>query len=220
MLNRRELIGTTWGAGAAVAAAASSGHPTVSGAVSHRPLDPVNPDILFGSTSSLWGGQHDIEWAIKRIAWLGLQGIEPYAQQIEKYRSNPRPLKKLFDEAGITLIDVSNGAQGQSTNFIDPDQIPKTIADHVAFARDFLQPFGATLWKCNMGARPTGGPSDDQLKRLANTLNEIGRQTIAMGIRLARIRISGAPWSANPKCAASWSSPIPSTCGSPPTPGI
>ena len=185
MLHRREFIGATLGAGAAVAAASVVGPSTVSGAVAHRPLDPVNPDILFGSTSSLWGGQHDIEWAIKRIAWLGLQGIEPYAQQIEKYRSDPRPLKKLFDEAGLTLIDVSNGAQGQSTNFIDPDQIPKTIADHVAFARDFLQPFGATLWKCNMGARPAGGPSDDQLKRLANTLNEIGRQTIAMGIRLA-----------------------------------
>jgi hypothetical protein len=36
-----------------------------------------------------------------------------------------------------------------------------------------------------MGSRPAGGPSDDQLKRLANTLNEIGRQTITMGIRLA-----------------------------------
>jgi inosose dehydratase len=36
-----------------------------------------------------------------------------------------------------------------------------------------------------MGRRPPGGPSDDQLKRLANTLNEIGRQTIEMGIRLA-----------------------------------
>jgi inosose dehydratase len=36
-----------------------------------------------------------------------------------------------------------------------------------------------------MGQRPPGGPSDDQLKRLADTLNEIGRQTIAMGIRLA-----------------------------------
>ena len=93
--------------------------------------------------------------------------------------------QKLFDDAGLTIIDVSNGAKGQSTNFIDPDQIPKTIGTHVAFARDFLQPFGCTLWKCNMGARPAGGPSDDQLKRLSNTLNEIGRQTIAMGIRMA-----------------------------------
>lgn len=94
-------------------------------------------------------------------------------------------LKKLFDRAGITLIDVSNGAQGQSTNFIDSDQIPRTIADHVAFARDFLQVFTCDVWKCNVGVRPPGGPSDDQLKRLADTLNEIGRQTIAMGIRLA-----------------------------------
>ena len=185
MLNRREFIGASLGVGAAAAAATFIGPSHAWGAVAHRPLDPVNPDILFGSTSSLWGQQHDIEWAIKRIAALGLQGIEPYANQIEKYRSNPRPLKKLFDDAGLTLIDVSNGAQGQSTNFIDPDRIPKTIADHVAFARDFLQPFGVNVWKCNMGARPPGGPSDDQLKRLANTLNEIGRQTIAMGIRMA-----------------------------------
>src|SRR5262245_8666805 len=113
MLNRREFVGATVGAGAAVAAASVVRPATVWGAVAHRPLDPVNPDILFGSTSSLWSQQHDIEWAIKRIAWLGLQGIEPYPQQIEKYRSDPRPLKKLFDEAGITLIDVSNGAQGQ-----------------------------------------------------------------------------------------------------------
>ena len=43
---------------------------------------------------------------------------------------------------------------------------------------------GCTL-EDQYGRRPPGGPSDDQLKRLANTLNEIGRQTIAMGIRLA-----------------------------------
>ena len=36
-----------------------------------------------------------------------------------------------------------------------------------------------------MGARPAGGPSDEQLKRLANTLNELGSKTIAMGVRLA-----------------------------------
>jgi len=184
-LGRREFMSQTLALGGMAAAASVVGSSSVRAAVSHRSLDPVNPDMLFGSTSSLWSNQHDIEWAIKRIAALGLQGIEPYANQIEKYRSNPLPLKKLFDEAGVTMIDVSNGARGQSTNFIDPDQIPRTIADHVAFARDFLQPFGATHWKCNMGTRPAGGPSDDQLKRLAHTLNEIGRQTLAMGIKLA-----------------------------------
>jgi inosose dehydratase len=148
-------------------------------------LDPANPDIRYGSTSSLWDQRHPIEWAIRRMAALGMQGIEPYARQIEAHRSNPLALKRLFDAAGVKMVDVSNGAKGQSTNFIDPDQTRKTIADHVAFARDFLQPFGCDLWKCNMGARPAQPTTDDQLRRLADTLNEIGRQTIAMGIRLA-----------------------------------
>ena len=152
---------------------------------SHKSLDPENPDILYGSTSSLWDARHSIEWGIKRIAALGLQGIEPYAKQIEQHRSNPLALKEKFTAANVTLIDVSNGAKGQSTNFIDPEKTEKTIEDHVAFARDFLQPFGCDLWKCNMGARPIGGTTEEQLKTLADTLNEIGRQTIDMGIRLA-----------------------------------
>src|SRR5437764_11367138 len=64
------------------------------GAASHRSLDPVNPDILFGTTSSMWRPQHDTVWAVKRVAALGLQGIELYADGIEKYRKNPLELKK------------------------------------------------------------------------------------------------------------------------------
>jgi inosose dehydratase len=184
-LKRREFLSSAIAWSGLTAAAGVVGPTKAWGAASRRSLDPVNPDILFGSTSSIWGRQHDIVWAVKRIAALGLQGIEPYGDAIEKYRKNPMELKKIFDEAGITFIDASNGEMGQSTNFIDPGEIPKTIADHVAFARDLLQPLGSDHWKVNMGRRPPGGPSDDQLKRLANTLNEIGRQTIAMGIRLA-----------------------------------
>ena len=184
-LRRREFLSSAIAWSGLTAAAGVVGPTKAWGAASRRSLDPVNPDILFGTTSSIWGRQHDIIWAVKRIAALGLQGVEPYGDAIEKYRKNPMELKKIFDEAGITFIDASNGEMGQSTNFIDPGEIPKTIADHVAFARDFLQPLGSDHWKVNMGRRPPGGPTDDQLKRLANTLNEIGRQTIAMGIRLA-----------------------------------
>ncbi len=127
----------------------------------------MNPDILFGTTSSMWGGAgvgakqtHDTPWAIKRIAEVGLQGIEFYGDGIEQYRANPMELQKLLDQAGISFIDVSNGEKGQSTNFIDPAEIPKTMADHVAFCRDFLQPLGCDHWKINMGQRPVGGPSE------------------------------------------------------------
>lgn len=184
-LKRREFVSSAIGV-AAIAAAGSLLNPAAAnGAIAHKSLDPVNPDILFGSTSSLWSARHDIVWGIKRIKALGLQGIEPYAAQIESYRKDPLELKKIFDDHGITMIDVSNGARGQSTNFIDPEAIPKTIADHVAFTRDFLVPFECGHYKVNMGQRPEGGPTDDQLKRLADTLNELGRQTIAMGVKLA-----------------------------------
>ena len=174
-LNRRGFMASALGALAASELRAAS----------HRPLDPVNPGILYGTTSSIWGKQHDLAWGVKRVAALGLQGIESYGDGIERYRKNPLELKKIFDEAGLTFIDASNGEVGQSTDFIDPEKIPKTIADHVAFARDFLQPLACDHWKINMGRRPPGGPSDEQLKRLADTLNELGRKTIAMGIRLA-----------------------------------
>ena len=127
--------------------------------------------------------------------------IEPYGNQIEKYRSNPMALERLFDAAGIAFIDASNGEADQSTDFITSDRIPKTIADHVAFARDFLQPLSASHWKCHMGARPPSGPSDDQLKRLADTLDEIGRQTLAMGSEWLLTLISGDRWNASTRCA-------------------
>jgi sugar phosphate isomerase/epimerase len=184
-LKRRDFISSALAFSGITAAARIVWPSHASGAVTHKSLDPIDPDILYGTTSSIWGKQHDLAWAIKRVAALGLQGIEPYGDNIEQYRKNPLELKKLFDDAGITFIDASNGEKGQSTNFIDPDQIPKTIADHVSFARDFLQPLGADHWKVNMGRRPDGGPTDEQLKRLADTLNRIGRQTIEMGIRLA-----------------------------------
>ncbi|MCX7280738.1 MAG: sugar phosphate isomerase/epimerase, partial [Alphaproteobacteria bacterium] len=82
-------------------------------------------------------------------------------------------------------IGASNGEKGQSTNFIDADQVPKTMADHIAFCRDFLQPLGCDHWKINMGQRPAGGPSEEQLKRLAENLNQLGEKTIAMGVRLS-----------------------------------
>ena len=189
-LQRRHFMTSTIAAG--VAAAMPQSAWAARKKIRHKPLDPVNPDILFGTTSSIWGGAgigakqtHDTPWAIKRVAEVGLQGIEFYGDGIEQYRANPMELQKLMDAAGLTFIGASNGEKGQSTNFIDVDQIPKTMADHIAFCRDFLQPLGCDHWKINMGQRPAGGPSEEQLKRLADTLNELGAKTIAMGVRLS-----------------------------------
>ena len=74
-----------------------------------------------------------------------------------------------------------------STNFIETSATPQTIMDHVAFARDFILPIsGPTAFKFNMGRRPADNiMTDNHLKVLADTLNEIGRQTIVFGIKAA-----------------------------------
>jgi inosose dehydratase len=148
-----------------------------------RGLDPVNPDIKFGAAGYIWGV--DIPGAVADVKRLGLQGLEPYRQHLGRYEANPAELKAMYDAAGIAMPTCSNGGPGQSTNFIDPAQTDKTIADHVKFAREFLLPFNVSVFKINVGARPEGGPNDDQLKTMAKTLNELGRQTAAMGVRLA-----------------------------------
>ena len=60
-LDRRDFLSYALAVGGLTAAAGVARPATVWGAPSRRPLDPVNPDILYGSTSSLWGALHDIE---------------------------------------------------------------------------------------------------------------------------------------------------------------
>lgn len=122
---------------------------------------------------------------IALIAELGFPGIEPYRGWLMNYVAKPQELKAVLDQYGVTLCTCSNGGPGQATEFIDPAGRKQTIADHVAFARDFLSVFGCTHFKINMGTRPVGGTSEADLQSLAVTLNELGRQTAELGIRLA-----------------------------------
>src|SRR5215468_10305479 len=98
-VNRRKFISSAIALSAMSAVPGIAAPAGTASAIKHKPLDPVNPDILYGTTSSIWGNQHDIVWAVRRIAALGLQGIEPYGNNIEKYRKNPMELKKIFDDA-------------------------------------------------------------------------------------------------------------------------
>jgi sugar phosphate isomerase/epimerase len=188
--NRREFI----------ASGLALGSSYVWGA-SPKSLDPVDPNMRFGITGALWGDwpngnlrmSTDMQQIVSDTARFGLQGIEPYARQLGDFESRPLALKQLCEASGISLIDVGDlppshlrTKAGSNPNpWISPEGNAELIAAMVNFAHDFLAPCGCDHWKTNMGSRPEGGPSDDQLKTLANTLNEIGRQTIAFGVRLA-----------------------------------
>jgi sugar phosphate isomerase/epimerase len=168
----------------------------VAGATALKPLDPGDPNLRFGITGALWGDWQngglrmstDMQHIITMTARYGLQGIEPYSRQIGDFLDKPLSLKQMCEAAGIELIDVGDAPPIPGTHpesWITRDGNPELIAGMVAFARDFLAPCGCNHWKTNMGVRPAGGITDEHLKQLAHTLNEIGRQTIKVGVRLA-----------------------------------
>jgi inosose dehydratase len=129
--------------------------------------------------------QHEVEQGIAMLGAYGLHGIEPFRNHVMPYLDRPEAMKDLLDAAGIELVTCSNGGPGMATNFIDPTQTRQTIDDHVAFARDFIRPLGSTVYKINVGRRPEGGPTDQHLVTMAETLNELGRRTADLGLMLA-----------------------------------
>jgi inosose dehydratase len=130
----------------------------------------------------------DIEEAIKVGSRLGFPGVEPFRHNILNYLDRPLALKKIMDAHNIRMVTCSNGGGGNfTTNFYDPALIDKSVTDHIAFARTFIKPFGyCKHFKINMGPRPPGyDTNDEQIKRCADAMNRIGRETIKDGLKLA-----------------------------------
>jgi len=123
--------------------------------------------------------------SVELIAKHGLPGVEPYRGGLTAWLDQPQALKDLLDQHGIRLITASNGGPGQSVEFIDPTKRAETVADHVAFCRHFLKVFGCTHFKINMGSRPEGGTTPADIKAIAETVTEIGRRTLEMGVVIA-----------------------------------
>jgi len=200
LLSRREFVSSALALSGTAVTASMLGASNAWGAAP-KSLDPIDPYIRFGITGALWGDwpngnlrmSTDMQQIISDTARFGLQGIEPYSGQVVQFLGKPLALRQMCNAAGITLIDVGDlprarpaaAGRGGPNPWINAEGNAELIADMVNFARDFLAPCGCDHWKTNMGSRPEGGPSDDQLKTLANTLNEIGRQTIALKVRLA-----------------------------------
>jgi inosose dehydratase len=186
-MGRRDFLGSV-----AVLASATGagllGTANAARAVESSNWSAPQPDIRFRFSAPAVAWNENIEEAIKVASRLGFPGLEPSRQNVIHYLDKPLVLRKLFDDAGVTMVTCSNaGAPDFSVNFFDPAKSAQTVKDHVAFARDFIRMFGyCDHFKMNMGSRPPGGETgDEHIKVAAAALNEIGRQTQAIGIRLA-----------------------------------
>ena len=148
---------------------------------------PIPPSLATGPHFAVGGAIFGDLQAdhIAQIANQGFPGIEPYRGLTMQWIDRPNSLKDVLDRHGVTMVTCSNGGPGQSTNFIDPTKRQQTIDDHLAFARDFLTVFGCRHFKINMGARPHEATTDQELREIAATIDDLAKRTFDIGITLA-----------------------------------
>ena len=192
---------------AAAAVAASGMHTTqplgqnhqAQAAGSGESRHPVRHHQLHLGRGRAWAPKKRATRPGRSSAWRksGCRALNSMATASSNIAPIPKELQKLMDAAGITFIGASNGEQGQSTNFIDVDQIPKTHGrpcrllprlPAAAGQRSLEDQYGCSVrW-----AAPATSSSSD----LSEHLERIGQprpSRWACGWR--RIRISGVRWS-------------------------
>ena len=196
MLNRRHFIVSST-ALAATSPAFASG------------LDPRDKDISFGTTGAIYGvwkngdmvKSKSMRMMLMDIKHYGLEGFEPYSDQAAPWYDKPQALKKLAQEIGVQIACVGDLP-------VRPGSAPpaprlagsaRSIRGWVVKVRRDLSPtwkrargFPATARYRSLeeqyGPRPPGGPSDDQLKGLAETANEVGHRTKKYGVKAVTAR--------------------------------
>lgn len=142
----------------------------------------------FAVGSALFGVFVPIdEQQVKLVSDLGFPGLELYGESFESYADRKSELKKLLDDYGVTLITISNrgSVNGRPVDFITPELRQETIDDHAEWVRKNHTYFGCKHFKINMGRRAPEGTSDDALKALADSLNELGKLTADLDVKLS-----------------------------------
>lgn len=140
------------------------------------PASVADSSFKMGYSAITWGGKD--EQAILDIASLGFKGIQLRANSYTKYKDNPQELKALLDASKLQLVMFSSGNVE-----IDPAKVPASIEQHVNHAK-FVKALGGDSIQLTNSLRKKGEiPSQEDLVKLAEVMNEIGRKTKEEGVQ-------------------------------------
>jgi inosose dehydratase len=162
-VSRRKFL-----AGAAGVAAVSALRPSA--------LFAAAPGGLhFGYAAITWG--NNVEDSIRDISSVGYRGIQLRANAVPMYQ--PAALVAELAKAKLTFVALSSG------NVVsDPAQREAQLALHLGNAK-FLRDAGG-LYLQLIAANPAGREAtDDDRKRVADLMSEIGRKSADLGVKVA-----------------------------------
>lgn len=104
---------------------------------------------------------------------LRFRGIETFGFVVDDFAGREADFQALLAAHGLRLVSLYGGGQMD-----DPAQRAAVIERNLALAR-FLAANGAVPLTLGPGRRQPGGPTADDLRVMADTMNEIGRRTQA-----------------------------------------
>lgn len=117
------------------------------------------------------------EAAINDIAGAGYAGVEMFDGNLRQYEERPDELRRLLDDAGLSLVAVYSGA-----NFVYRD----ILADEfwrIEKAAALAATFGATNLVVGGGAQRSAGTTDEDYDRLAEGLDRVAEIAERAGLR-------------------------------------
>jgi inosose dehydratase len=131
----------------------------------------------IGYTSNTRGGwEKDPFVGFREAHEVGFNWVEAFAAALDEFYPDKAPdLKKRLDEIGVGVVAITGGRRGGNTHFEDPASRQAVIENHLGVVR-FSKKFGADHQKTNMGARRPEGTTDEDLKNMAETLQQLGKR--------------------------------------------
>ena len=122
-----------------------------------------------------WGGD-GLQQAVRDISSLGFRGIETFDAVVNTYAGRDAEFDAMLQEFGLRLVSLYGGG-----NMHLPAQREEVLARNERLAR-FLGERGAIPLTLGPGRRSPGGPTDEELREMATTCNEIGRRAQEYGV--------------------------------------
>ncbi|MFN3324037.1 MAG: sugar phosphate isomerase/epimerase family protein [Bryobacteraceae bacterium] len=135
------------------------------------------------TTNTRGGWEKDTFLAFREAREVGYRYVETFIHYFLDYYDNPPALQKRLDEIGVQFVTISNGGP-MEMHFEDPSKHEKLYQDHLRLVR-FIKHFGCTHLKINLGPRRLQGTTDEDLRHIAASVNELGRRISDLGVKLA-----------------------------------
>lgn len=141
-----------------------------------------DPRYKIGITTNTRGGwEKDVFLSFREAREAGYRNVESFISYFTEYLDKPEALKAKTDDIGVKFVTISNNAPLEM-HFEDPGKRPKLIEDHLRLVR-LIKHLGCDHLKINSGERRPNGTTDDDLKAMAVTYNELGKRISAEGLK-------------------------------------